>query len=246
MTARRWAIGSAILAGGLALGMIAALGAAFDLLGWMLIAWLALTLAGIAWAFLSDSGTPERSELARAAMIGGPLAIIAFLIATVPYQRFQADAFSKYGLEAARRGDLASALVLGRNALLLAPDDELFYSNLARTLAAAANSAPDRPVRPDYRPTLLLLQGLPAQRLSTLSKRELLLLTATVLEQAVKIAPIEPDNRLNLAIVHRALGDLGEKGHYDAAREHLLALTRISPTQAVYRQQLAAMEGKTG
>jgi hypothetical protein len=62
-----------------------------------------------------------------------------------------------------------------------------------------------------------------------------------VLERATQIAPLEPDNRLNLAIVHRALGDLGEAEHYKLAREQLETLTRLSPTQSLYRQELAAL-----
>lgn len=67
-----------------------------------------------------------------------------------------------------------------------------------------------------------------------------------MLERAIAIAPLEPDNRLNLAIVHRALGDLGEPGRYDQAREQLETLTRLSPTQPLYQTELAALRARTG
>src|SRR5688500_18294082 len=110
-------------------------------------------MAGLAWAFLPGEGRVARPELTRGLALAAPLVLVAALVSYQPYRRFEADAYSKYGLEAARRGELATAFALGRGAIGLASDEELLYSNLARVLAAVANAAPDQPTRTDFRPS---------------------------------------------------------------------------------------------
>jgi hypothetical protein len=111
-------------------------------------------------------------------------------------------------------------------------------------MATVANAAQDQPTRSEFQPSLQLIFGIQPQQIGTFGKRELLRMTQSVLERAITLAPLEPDNRLNLAIVHRALGDLGEPGRYDLAREQLQILTRLSPTQPLYQQELATLAGR--
>jgi hypothetical protein len=113
-------------------------------------------------------------------------------------------------------------------------------------IVTVANAAGDQATRGEFKPSLALLFGMQPQQIGTFGKRELLQLTLVVLERAVEIAPLEPDNRLSLAIVHRALGDLGESGQYPLARAQLETLRRLAPTQELYAQELAALAARGG
>jgi hypothetical protein len=173
----RWAVGSLLLAGAALLGTFAAVSGSYDLLGWLLVGWLAIALGGIAWAFLPGEGTPAAGDLARGLGIALPLVLVALWLSMVAFRRLEGDAYSKYGLEAARRGELAAAFALSRSAVALTPDDELLYANLARVVVSAANAAGDQATRGEFKPSLALLFGMQPQQIGTFGKRELLQLT---------------------------------------------------------------------
>lgn len=240
----RWAWGLGLAAGGSAVTLAALLATNYDLLGWLVIGWVVAALLLSALALLPNAGIPPSAHAGRLALVGVPLVLFAAYLSFASFRRLEADVFSKYGLDAATRGDVVNGFGLGRNAVALAPDNELYYSNLARVLANAANSAADGPVRPDYNPSLGLIFGIQPQQLNTFTKREILLMIRTVLEQAVQLLPLELDNRLNLAIVYRALGDLGEPGYYERAREQLRTLAKLAPTQRLYEEQLRQLDRK--
>lgn len=227
-----WRAGVALGGGALAIALLAVANVGFDVVGLLLVVWVALAPPALAGGLAAPRW--------RVVL---PAGLVALLLASVPARRFEADAFSKFGVDAARRGDVVGAVELTREAVALAPDDELLRSNVARALAAAANGAPDRPPRQGFQASWALIEQLPADAVRSLSKRELLLLAAAALEEAVARAPAEPDNRLNLAIVHRALGDLGQPGHHELARAQLRVLVEMAPTQELYARQLGELGG---
>ncbi|HEV8634218.1 MAG TPA: hypothetical protein VG370_08275 [Chloroflexota bacterium] len=111
---------------------------------------------------------------------------------------------------------------------MLAPEDELLHSNVARVLAPIANRAPDGPLRSDVPRSVAQLLAW-RRPVGEINKREAIAIAQAVLERAVELAPLEHENRLALEIVHRTLAELGEPGHRERADEQLRLQRRLRP-----------------
>ncbi|MBI3965437.1 MAG: tetratricopeptide repeat protein, partial [Chloroflexi bacterium] len=140
-----------------------------------------------------------------------------------------ADAYYKQALGLEGQDRRADSIALYQMALRLVPNEDFYYLRLGGALIELAKGRPKGEPDQSFRAEPRAVLAMPTQRLTSLGQQQMMQAAEAILQEARRLAPINPDHYANLARLNRVWSDLGEPGRLPQSLEYYEQVLKVSP-----------------